>query len=125
MQNSGIFIPSASALPNDASCSWKFNVLISEAGKKILPLSRDLIGETQIGNPGFNGGSSEGKKDRCLSGGWTRSDHSGMRVPKHSDDGCSCGREPGNGPRLACASGLAREVSAVLERSVAEKAAGV
>jgi hypothetical protein len=83
-----------------------------EAGKKILPISRDLIGQTQIGNLGFNGGSNEGKIEQCLSGGWTRSEHSGMQVLKHSDDGCSCGRDPGNDPRLACASGLAREVSA-------------
>jgi len=99
-------------IPAGSRARCLFNVLISEAGKKILPISRDLIGGTQIGNPGFNGGSNEGKIDQSLSGGWPQSDHSGMQVLKHSDDGCSCGREPGNGPRLACASGLAREVSA-------------
>jgi hypothetical protein len=83
-----------------------------QAAEKNVPISGDSIGETQIGNPGFNGGSNEEQIDQCQSGGWTRSDHSGMQVLKHSDDGCSCGRESGNGPRLACASGLAREVSA-------------
>jgi hypothetical protein len=123
MQNSGIFIPSGSALPNDASCSWRFNVLISEAGKKILPLSRDLIGETQIGNPGFNGGSSEGKKDRCLSGGWTRSDHSGMRAPNIPMTDAHVDGNLVTTP-LAHPVWLAKYLL-VLERSVAEKAAGV
>ena len=86
-------------------------MLISEPGKKILPISRDLIGETQIGNPGFNGGSNEGKIDQCLSGG--------------RPEVTIAGREPDNGPRLACASGWLAKSLQVLDRSVAEKAAGV
>jgi hypothetical protein len=70
------------------------------SGKENLADQQRLNRRDSNGKSGFNGGSNEGKIDPCLPGGWTRSDHSGMQVLKHSDDGCSCGREPGKRPPL-------------------------
>jgi hypothetical protein len=96
-----------------------------QAGEKNVPISGDSIGETQIGNPGFNGRSNEEQIDQCQSGGWTRSDHSGCEYLSIPMTDAHLGGNLVTAPAWPVHPVWLAKSLQVLVRSVAEKAAGV